>query len=145
MIRSMSLRINPLRFIAVASLLVSTTLAESTFRSRGLEKLSTYSPPQATGLGALLQTSSSEQAAMSWARESGHDLALSGTVHEWHYKAGPDREPAVAVSLRLTEVATNRVVWQATSSKAGWGFSSLSTVGQKLVKDLLARVRVQPN
>jgi len=103
----------------------------------------TYEAPTDTGLGALLATSSSDTSATSWAREAGFQYALSGTVHEWHYKVGPDKEPTVALSLRLTDVATDRVVWQATSAKAGWGFSSLSTVGQKLVNNLLTKVSVQ--
>ncbi len=121
------------------------TIAESTLRSRGFDELATYAPAQATGLAALLATSSSDQSAKAWVRDSGFDLALSGTVHEWQYKGGPDREPSVAVSLRLTDVKSNRVIWQATSAKAGWGFSSLSTVGQKLVKNLLTKVRIQNN
>lgn len=117
-------------------------IAESTLRSRGVSNLAAYEAPNETGLGALLAASSSDSTATSWARESGFDFALSGTVHEWHYKGGPDREPSVALSLRLVEVGSNRVVWQGTSAKAGWGFSSLSTVGQVLVKDLLKKVRV---
>lgn len=119
------------------------TIAESVLRSRGVSDLATFEAPNETGLGALLNASSRDSSATSWARESGFDYALSGTVHEWHYKVGPDKEPTVALSLRLTQVATNQVVWQATSAKAGWGFSSLSTVGQKMVNDLLAKVRVQ--
>ncbi len=117
-------------------------LAESTLRSRGISDLAAYEAVNETGLGALLTTSSHDSTATNWAREAGFDFALSGTVHEWHYKAGPDREPSVALSLRLVDVNSNRVVWQGTSAKAGWGFSSLSTVGQVLVKDLLAKVRV---
>lgn len=118
-------------------------LAESVLRSRGLNQLEAYEPVAASGLSALITTSSNEPTALSWAREAGYEYALSGTVHEWHYKGGPDREPSVALSLQLTEVATNQVVWQATSAKAGWGFSSLSTVGQKLVKGLLGNVRIK--
>lgn len=118
-------------------------LAESVLRSRGVNDLATYEAPNETGLGALLATSLTDTSAASWAREEGFHLALSGTVHEWHYKVGPDKEPTVALSLRLTDVASNQVVWQATSAKAGWGFSSLSTVGQKMVNSLLANVRVQ--
>jgi len=118
-------------------------ITESTLRSRGVNELATYEAPTDTGLGALLATSSTDSTAIGWARAAGFDYALSGTVHEWHYKVGPDKEPTVALSLRLTDVVNNRVVWQATSAKAGWGFSSLSTVGQKMVNDLLANVRVQ--
>ena len=117
-------------------------LAESILRSRGLDELETYEPVNATGLSALIATSSGEESGISWARESGYDFALSGTVHEWHYKGGADREPTVALSLQLIDVVTTRVVWQATSAKAGWGFSSLSTVGQNLVKGLLGNVRI---
>lgn len=121
------------------------TIAESSLRSRGVMDLATYQPVQATGVGALLATSLNDTTGLTWARTSGYDYALSGTVHEWHYKGGPDREPSVALSLRLTDVSTNQVIWQATSAKAGWGFSSLSTVGQKLVNELLTKVRVQSN
>ncbi len=120
-------------------------IAESSLRSRGAMELATYQPANATGVGALLATSLNNTSGLSWARESGYQYALSGTVHEWHYKGGPDREPSVAVSLRLTDLNTHQVVWQATSAKAGWGFSSLSTVGQKLVNNLLSKVRVQSN
>lgn len=118
-------------------------IAESVLRSRGVTELATFEAPNETGLGALLNASTSNTSANTWARDSGFDYTLSGTVHEWHYKVGPDKEPTVALSLRLTDVGSNQVVWQATSAKAGWGFSSLSTVGQKMVNDLLAKVRVQ--
>jgi len=83
-------------------------LAESVLRSRGLNQLEAYEPVAASGLSALITTSSNEPTALSWAREAGYEYALSGTVHEWH-----------------------------------WGFSSLSTVGQKLVKGLLGNVRIK--
>jgi polysaccharide biosynthesis protein PelC len=121
------------------------TIAESVLRSRGVAELKTYDAPKALGLNALLETSTQSAPGKAWAKESGLPLALSGTVHEWHYKSGPDREPSVALSLTLTDVQSGRVVWQATSAKAGWGFSSLSTVGQKLVDELLEGVQVQPN
>jgi len=143
--RSQGVAILPLKNLSTTPLAGEqvAVLAESILRSRGLNQLEAYEPVSASGLSALIAASSNEPTALSWAREAGYDYALSGTVHEWHYKGGPDREPSVALSLQLTDVATNQVVWQATSAKAGWGFSSLSTIGQKLVKGLLGNVRIR--
>jgi len=84
-------------------------IAESALRARGVNDLATFDAPNETGLRALLATSADQNGANSWARDAGFNLALSGTVHEWQYKVGPDKEPTVALSLRLTDVATNRV------------------------------------
>ncbi len=74
--------------------------------------------------------------AMAWARSSGARYAVGGTVTEWRYKVGVDGEPAVGLTLQVTDLATGRVVWSAAGGRRGWSREALSAVAQKLAREL---------
>ena len=78
------------------------------------------------------------EAARSWAVSQGANYILCATVEEWRYKSGLDGEPAVGLTLELQEAATGRSVWSASGAKTGWGRSSLSATGGKLLDKLLS-------
>lgn len=117
-------------------------LAETQLRARGVTQISSYAPTENLSLVALLDNSDQQKSAQAWARESGAQYALSGTVHEWHYKLGADREPAVGLSMKLIEVSTGNVLWQGSAARTGWGYSNLSGIGDKVVRELLKQVRL---
>lgn len=117
-------------------------LAETQLRARGVTQISSFSPTDNLSLVSLLDNSEQQEKARNWSRESGARYALTGTVHEWHYKLGADREPAVGLSMKLIEVSTGNVLWQGSASRTGWGYSNLSGVGDKVVRELLQKVRI---
>lgn len=76
-------------------------------------------------------------AALAWAKEKGAAYALTGAVDEWRYKVGVDGEPAVGVALRIVDVNSGATVWSGAGGKSGWSREALSSVGQKLIRNLL--------
>lgn len=80
---------------------------------------------------------SNDDAALTWAKEKGATYALTGSVDEWRYKVGVDGEPAVGVALRIVDVNTGATVWSGAGGKSGWSREALSSVGQKLIRNLL--------
>ena len=80
--------------------------------------------------------------ALAWARSRGASYAVTGNVAEWRYKNGPDGEPAVGLTLQIIEIPSGAVLWSAAGSRSGWGRESVSGTAQKLLRDLLADVRV---
>lgn len=76
-------------------------------------------------------------AGLVWAKEKGAAYALTGSVDEWRYKVGVDGEPAVGVALRIVDVNTGATVWSGAGGKSGWSREALSSVGQKLIRNLL--------
>lgn len=79
---------------------------------------------------------------LEWARQARARYALTGSVQEWRYKTGVDGEPAVGVSFTLIDLENGSTVWTATGSRSGWSRSSLSGVGQTLIRSLLQPLRV---
>jgi hypothetical protein len=65
---------------------------------------------------------------------------LIGTVHEYRYKSDLSARPAVGITLRLVSVADGRTRWQASSSKLGRAYSTLTATAQMAVRDLAANI-----
>ena len=80
---------------------------------------------------------------LAWARKQGARYAMTGTVTEWRYKTGVDAEPAVGVTLQITDLDNGQVVWSASGGRSGWGYEALAAVGQSQIKDLLSGLRVE--
>ncbi len=120
----------------------TSALIETHLRARGVQSLSTYRSPDGLSLVALLDAQKEHVDALEWARAQGHRYGMSGTIHEWHYKSGPDKEPAVGMSLKLTDLVTQKVVWQGTTAKTGWGYANLSGVADKAIQKLLNQIDI---
>ena len=118
------------------------SLVENTLRSRGVSSIDWYQPEPALSLVALLDNAAELDKSIRWAKSQGYRYGLTGTVHEWQYKAGPDKEPVVGVSLKLVDLATDEVIWHGVNSKTGWGYTSLSGVAGKTIDAMLKRIRV---
>lgn len=118
-------------------------MAETQLRSRGIGTLKTYVAPEGLSLVSLLDTKQQLDQGVQWGRENGIRYGLTGTIHEWHYKSGPDKEPAVGLSLKLIDLSNSQVVWQATTAKTGWGYANLSSVANKSIEKLLKQIRIQ--
>lgn len=79
----------------------------------------------------------SEERLMNWARNSGARYVLTGSVNEWAYKVGLDGEPVVGVSLQIIDLETGHIVWTAVGSESGGSRVAVTTVGQRLINQLL--------
>ena len=117
-------------------------LVEVRLRARGLERLDAWVEDDEPSIAELIDADSRLARAKRWAREGGYRYALTGTVHEWRYRSGIEREPVVGLGLKLIELDTDRVLWQASSARTGWGASNLSKVGARVVEQLLDGVRL---
>jgi TolB-like protein len=80
------------------------------------------------------------------ARENKATYLLMGTVHEYRYKSDLSANPAVGITLRLVNVADGRTLWQASSSKVGRVYASLTSTAQTIVRELVSKVplKVEP-
>ena len=118
-------------------------LVEVTLRARGLERLDAWREEGEPSIAELVDGDARLARAKRWARENGYRYAVTGTVHEWRYRSGIEREPVIGLGLKLVELDTDRVLWQASAARTGWGSSNLSKVGARVVEDLLKGVRLE--
>lgn len=123
----------------------TNALLETQLRARGVKSIETYLAPEGLSLVSMLDTEREVRNAEQWAKSKGIRYGLTGTVHEWHYKSGPDKEPAVGLSLKLIDLTQNEVVWQGTTSKTGWGYSNISGVANTAVEKLLKQIEISRN
>jgi len=118
------------------------TLIETRLRSRGVATIQPYSSVRQVKLSNLLDSNSEMKRSIEWARKAGYRYGITGSVNEWQYKSGADREPAVGISLKLINIRTQEVLWQANAARTGWGYATLSTVADKVIGELLDEVRI---
>lgn len=105
----------------------------------GITSLSQAPRNQDIGLLALHDDRDYREA-LAWAQQQGARYAITGSVDEWHYKAGLDGEPAIGISLRVVDVDSGDTLWSASGARTGWGFSSTSSVAQKLIAKLVGHL-----
>lgn len=88
-------------------------------------------------INCIEETETQTRSRFTTAQEANATYLLIGAVNEWRYKTGIDGEPAVSLTLQLTEVHSGKTVWSATGSSNGWGNRSIGTTAQELVTTLL--------
>lgn len=118
------------------------SLLELQLRKRGVSQLESYTQQEELSLVAFLDVQGQIRKAAEWGHANGHRYGLTGTIHEWHYKTGPDKEPAVGVSLKLIDLYSNDVLWQGTAAKTGWGYANISAVADSTIKKLMDQVKL---
>ncbi len=107
---------------------------------RGVRNIKRYSPTEKMGAIPILDAQQGYQRALAWARKQNLRYGFTGSVEEWRYKSGVEREPAVGVSLRVVEIATGEVLWAASGARSGWGRETISGTAQKLLTEMLAGI-----
>jgi len=117
-------------------------LLETRLRTRGVVEVGAYAPVQAVSLRKLLDPVGQQQDALQWARKSGYRYGLSGTINEWNYRSGADREPVVGINLKLIDIDSSEVLWQASAARTGWGFSNLPALADAVIEELLESVQL---
>ena len=113
----------------------------SLLQQKGLRDVVVY-PLKASDNPLDAEPAVSSAQALAWAKQQGARYALSGTVTEWRYKTGVDSEPAVGITLQVTDVSTSQIVWSASGGRSGWGYQALAAVGQSQIEALLRGIRV---
>lgn len=113
------------------------SMAESILHQKGGMDLKRYPVKDEKDAFILGNNAKLQQAAMNWASQNKIQYALTGSVQEWRYKTGVDGEPAVSVTFNLIDMTNGSVVWSATGSRSGWSRSSVGSVGQTLIDQLL--------
>lgn len=111
-------------------------IAETILRIKGALPLEKY--PSTLTQGGLFEPADAKtvEAAFVWAKQTGARYAVTGAVNEWRYKTGVDGEPAVGVTLKVLDIQTRQVIWDAAGARTGWGREAVSAVAQKLLEDL---------
>ena len=119
-------------------------LLETQLRARGVRPLKSYGDSQPINLRSLLDSSQQLNVAEQKARADGLRYGFTGTISEWHYKAGADREPVVGMNLKLVDLLTGEILWQANAARTGWGYAGLPVVADKVIASLLQGVWLNP-
>lgn len=117
-------------------------MLETQLRTRGVRQIAAYAPLQTVSLRTLLDPARQLTDAMDWATQSGYRYALTGTINEWNYRSGADKEPVVGMNMKLVDLSTGDVLWQANAARTGWGYASLPALADKVIADLLEGVHV---
>lgn len=124
--------------------LSAEAMLEHHLRRRGISALSQY--PATLSRDSLFEPTERKvgEEAQKWAREQGIRYAVTGSVEEWRYKVGIDGEPAVGLSLKVTDLSNGNVVWSASGAQSGWSRQALSAVAQSLITKLLETLPAAP-
>lgn len=111
-------------------------------RVRGVKNLGLYPPLEQTGAFPVLDDEQQNyERTLAWAQHQGFRYGITGSVDEWRYKSGVEREPAVGLSLRVVDMASGDVFWSASGARSGWGREPLSGTAQKLLTKMLAAIK----
>ena len=118
-------------------------IIETIIRVKGASSLETY--PSTLTRDSLFEPADAKtvESAIVWAQQSGARYAVAGTVNEWRYKTGVDGEPAVGVTLKIIDLQTRQVVWDAAGARTGWGREAVSAVAQKLLENLTGSIKLK--
>ncbi|MBX2885186.1 MAG: hypothetical protein KTR32_34835 [Granulosicoccus sp.] len=117
-------------------------LVQTALRSRGVSRIDVFQEDGKGGLRSLFDDSAQFRVAAKWAQDRDQDYTLSGSIHEWQYRSGTEREPTVGLTLKLIDVRSRQVIWQGNASKTGTGFIKLSSIANELVNDLLDQISI---
>ncbi|HET9114337.1 MAG TPA: penicillin-binding protein activator LpoB [Burkholderiales bacterium] len=118
-------------------------IIETIIRVKGAMSLETY-PSSVTGDSVFEPTDDKTvENAIVWAQQTGARYAVAGTVNEWRYKTGIDGKPAVGVALKIIDLETHKVIWDAAGARTGWGREAVSAVAQKLLENLTGNIKLQ--
>ncbi len=119
----------------------ASALVETHLRSRGVNQLEAYKATSSDSVIALLDDAGQLTKAKAWARQNGFRYGITGDVQEWQYKNGLDNEPSVGMTLKFVDLQTDEVMWVASATRTGWGYSNLSSTASKTIDELLTQVR----
>ena len=118
-------------------------ITETLFRVKGAMSLEKY--PSSLTQDSLFEPADAKavEAAIAWAQQTGARYAVTGSVNEWRYKTGVDGEPAVGFTIKIIDLQTRQVIWDAAGARTGWGREAVSAIAQKLLEDLTGNIKLR--
>jgi len=123
----------------------ASALVETHLRARGVNNLEVYKAPSNQSVIALLDEAGQLSDAKTWAKQNGFRYGITGDVQEWSYKNGLDNEPSIGMTLKFVDLHSEEVLWTASATRTGWGYSNLSSTANKTIEELLTRVEFDAN
>jgi len=99
--------------------------------------VSLYKVSNINALDTVLDPSIKVKAAQQWLAKQSADYILTASVSEWRYKSGLDAEPAVGITLKVIDARTQKVLWQGTGARSGWGRENLAQTGMDVISDMI--------
>jgi len=123
----------------------AAALVETHLRARGVKNLEAYKAPANQSVIALLDEAGQLNSAKQWAKQNGFRYGITGDVQEWSYKNGLDNEPSIGMTLKFVDLHSGEVMWAASATRTGWGYSNLSSTASKTIDELLTRVKFNSN
>lgn len=109
-------------------------LLASVLADRGL-RVEMYPKQQVNDLQASIEPELRLAEARTWLANKSQGYVIYGAVQEWQYKYGLDGEPAVGITLQVTDLQ-GQVLWRGAIAQSGWGRESLAHLGLKALKKL---------
>ena len=113
------------------------TVLATRLRSLGLSQLTEYPASDSKAMMGMNSDQKRFQEAKKWAIKQNFQYWITGSVEEWRYKAGLDGEPAVAISLRVIEAQSGKVVWSGSGARTGWGREGVLVTAHEVLDELL--------
>ena len=118
------------------------SILATVLRVGGVATLRDYPAAEMTGQLPVLNEWERYEQALEWANEQGLTIGVTGSVEEWRYKNGIAREPAVAVTVQLVDIATAQVLWSASAARAGSSRGTVSGTAQTLLTEIVAAMNL---
>ena len=117
-------------------------LLSTLLRVRGIKTATAYSKPDESQLSIESHAHQLSEA-IHWAEAQGYAFGITGSVEEWLYKTGVEREPAVGVTLRVVDIHTGKTLWAVSGARSGWGREAVSGNAQKLLTKMLSKMQLE--
>jgi polysaccharide biosynthesis protein PelC len=111
-------------------------------RGRGVPYLESYAPPKDDESRLMVGDRQRLEESVGWAKNQKFEYAVTGSVEEWRYKAGIDGEPAVGITVRIVDLATNRTVWSSSGSRTGSANENASGTALKLLDTMVSELEL---
>lgn len=116
-------------------------LVASVLSSQGLT-VRVYPKTRVSDVQASLEPQRRQEEARTWLSQQASGYVVQGAVHEWQYKFGIDGEPAVGLTLTLSDM-TQAEIWRGSASRSGWGRESITRIGIKAISDITEEINWQ--
>jgi hypothetical protein len=117
---------------------------ETLLRRNGVRALEVYPSLKEDDSHLVMSDRQRYEESLAWAKKQGFNYGVSGSVEEWRYKSGLDGEPAVGISVRVIDLAQNRVLWSASGTRTGASGDNTSGTALKLLDSLVHELDVAP-
>lgn len=120
----------------------ASSIVTAILRAEGVREVTLYLPVDDNPL--MFESQVRQADAIRRAKADGVDMIVGGTVEEWRYKAGLDSEPAVGVTLMVTDARSGHMLWTGTAARTGWSRETLGIVAREVLQDLARAMPFAP-